>query len=559
MHCIYLISTGEIIQDARFIFEMGYSIDLYPSTQDTSQLLDTRYDESATYIGRPPESCERAHVRSLRASFMRMITDTRFESHDDSLIFCESDALPCIPARDVAPLIEQLLDTHPEADVIRLYHTAQIRDEVSQRTLPADVHFFPLVADAQRDANTPAVWGTRALIIPKRSRAKVARLFAEYRLPIDITLEAAQGKGELSILTCSSNLFVQRRRTQRPSPYNIALLLSSYKRYTDLQRQIWCIMDQDTPHPYHLFVAAKGIPESLFHSHLYPQFAHFIEQGRLTLRHYPNKNQLSNLLDTIRDLDITPYDLFAKLDDDDLYSRRYLSSLQSYHQHLPRDLGSYYSGCGYYLQSIEGFPRYMQAGYFCHGPTITMPPQVLQHLLTLEAQSGSTPQLGITIAGQYFSHGHGFTEDKLIDHINRAEHACNRATYIDMLGYHDSFCISQNAPSVMRGNYLARDFQQQNSHINTDPHKHEIILEAIHPQWGGLLRLFQNQVCHLNTQSTGELLHYDGTQLTVQWHHWGKEQFVKRDDGIFQLVPPENFPAQTLSDQHHTTPTQQTT
>ena len=67
----------------------------------------------------------------------------------------------------------------------------------------------------------------------------------------------------------------------------------------------------------------------------FPQFQEFIDEGRLTLRWFPNKNQLSNLADTIRGLDTTDYELFVKIDDDDFYGRDYLLTINEFHSKSP--------------------------------------------------------------------------------------------------------------------------------------------------------------------------------------------------------------------------------
>lgn len=136
--------------------------------------------------------------------------------------------------------------------------------------------------------------------------------FADYRLPTDIALEAANSNGELHIRVARHNLFYQHERTKKRPACRIAACLSSYRRLTDLQRQIWCMMDQSYEN-FHVFAAVKGIPEATYRKTVLPLFEHFIQEGRLTMRLFPNKNQLSNFLDAIRDLDISDYDLLPKL------------------------------------------------------------------------------------------------------------------------------------------------------------------------------------------------------------------------------------------------------
>lgn len=54
----------------------------------------------------------------------------------------------------------------------------------------------------------------------------------------------------------------------------IAGLLPSYKRFKDLKRQIWRLMDLNTE-DFHLFVAVKGMAEADSRRLLLPQFSHF--------------------------------------------------------------------------------------------------------------------------------------------------------------------------------------------------------------------------------------------------------------------------------------------
>lgn len=89
---------------------------------------------------------------------------------------------------------------------------------------------------------------------------------------------------------------------------------------------------------FHLFVAVKGMSSFIFQSILIPQFQEFIDEGRLTLRWFPNKNQLSNLADTIRGLDTTNYELFLKIDDDDFYGRIIFLPLMSFIRKYPNTI-----------------------------------------------------------------------------------------------------------------------------------------------------------------------------------------------------------------------------
>lgn len=536
MKSIYLISPGEVLEEAHYIKDMGYEIDLYPTTQDTSELTDSRYAESAAYIGRAPETTERAHVRSLRASFIRMLRDNRY-SNNDTLIFSESDSIPCIKAEALQPIVDELLDKHPEADVIRLFDYACFSNSIPEQKVEDSPAFYPMVKSPQCDANSAKVWGTHALIIPCRSREKVANIFADYRLPTDIALEAAHGKGEICVMSCSANLFVQKRRVEQSQPYKIAVILSSYKRFNELQRQIWCMMDQDYPHLYHLFVAVKGMSENTFRKHLYPQFEHFIKEGKLTLRYFPNKNQLSNILDTVREIDVSAYDLFVKIDDDDIYKHNYLSTINSYHEHLPRGMGSYHSGYGSYLRNVGGFPHFVRDVYHSYGPTLVFPPEVLKSLFQYENNPSPFSNIVLNAPWHPELREYGFAEDAVIDRINDHEHCCNRGNFIDKMGHTDSISFSQIHSSVTRGSYISGDFWDKNYSISTNPENNEVVIEVQHPFWNGLIRILANRAIHLGTNDEGDVLEYSENSLKLKWDNAGYEYFIRTPEGYYQLAP----------------------
>lgn len=537
MKCVILTSPGEVIDGALHAMRLGYEVDLYPTTQDTSALLDSRYEESAAYLGRSPESVERSYVRSLRASFIRMLRDERYRDQED-IIFCESDVIPLISAADMKRLVEDTLATHPEADVLRPFQCCMWQQmPKGLSTLPDHASFCRMEQRADRDICTPEVWGTHALIIPARSREKVARLFAEYRLPTDVALSLANGKDELTVYTSSHNFFVQGHRSLKPRSYRIAGLLSSYKRLKDLQRQIWCMMDQDYPN-FHLFVAVKGVSEADFRRVLLPQFRHFIEEGRLTMRLCPNRNQLSNLLDTVRELDVSEYDLFAKIDDDDIYARDYVSLVNRFHSMLPPGIGSHYTGKGGYFWSAKGFPSVAMGGFGLYGPTIVFPKRVLELLQSYEQNPESILPYFCEKDRTYLRSCFSVREDALLDFINRRCGACNRASFIDVQRRGLSLLISQDNPSVLRGGYIEPDMGESLRSTTPSSKGDEHLLFLVHPHWSSPVRLLGNRVRMLTKDEYATVLAFDGSSLRLKWDNWGEELFVMDDSGSFMLAQP---------------------
>lgn len=531
MKCFILATPGEHLEGAAAFHRLGYQTDLVPSTQDLTSLTDEREEEWIPYLNCHPATTERRHVRSLRASFIRMLRSTSVEN-DDMLIFGESDACPVVPASRIREALQSDMAAHPKTDVFRLFHHAEWS---CPRDVPENIPVsFEQFITGNTDANTPYVWGTHALVIPAKSREKVARIFAAYRLPIDIALEAANSNGELNIRTASHNLFYQKPRQSSPSTdRKIALCLTSYKRLPDLQRQLWAMMDQSYAR-LHVFAAVKGIPESTFHRVLYPKFAHFIEEGRLTMRLFPNKNQLSNLLDTVRDLDTSSYDLFAKIDDDDIYDRDYIRLVNEYHRYLPPHFSSYSSGNGHCLRDCGGAPFLAPYNFICFGPTIVFSPLVLDKLRACELHPTRIPDIAPGAGKGRF----GFTEDRLMDIIMQATGSCNRYRYQKAGTVPASVVIRQGNPSVMRGGLVPHDFRSRNDDLKAERGVSERIVEIRHPRWHDLLRIMGDRAQRCTGGDEADVLEHNPASITLRWDKWGTESFRLGKNGTFTLYHP---------------------
>ena len=136
-------------------------------------------------------------------------------------------------------------------------------------------------------------------------------------LPPDRALELAAARGTLNIRVAESNLFYQKPRTQRAqavsesnTPESSIAVCLVVRHLENLDRMLSLFMAQ----PYgncHVFAAVKGMTADNFSSLVLPRYEQWIRQGRVTLRHYPGKNQISDLIDTIRGVELSPYDLFV--------------------------------------------------------------------------------------------------------------------------------------------------------------------------------------------------------------------------------------------------------
>lgn len=165
---------------------------------------------------------------------------------------------------------------------------------------------------------------------------------------------------------------------------------------------------------FHLFVAVKGMSSFIFQSILIPQFQEFIDEGRLTLRWFPNKNQLSNLADTIRGLDTTNYELFLKIDDDDFYGRDYLLTINEFHSEIPQHHCSCFKDWSWVHYKYGGISSLQKEFYYVFGASMVLTRSVMERLMACEEH----PEMIHPIV-QRWDHipGHGnigFSEDNFI-------------------------------------------------------------------------------------------------------------------------------------------------
>lgn len=102
---------------------------------------------------------------------------------------------------------------------------------------------------------------------------------------------------------------------------NVAVLISSYKRLTELQHQIYSMVHQ-THAPALILVVVKGFTEYHIKRFLIPKFEGF---DNVRIKCESNKNQLCNLLDCVRGENFEKIDYFLKIDDDDFYPVDYIA------------------------------------------------------------------------------------------------------------------------------------------------------------------------------------------------------------------------------------------
>lgn len=109
----------------------------------------------------------------------------------------------------------------------------------------------------------------------------------------------------------------------------ILVMISSYKRPLLLSGQLIRFANQ-TYDNFDISVSVKGAPEKYVRKTFMQEWQPLLKSGKLRIRFDENKDQLANLLDTIRDVNLEDYDYFCKVDDDDWYAPIYLEEVNEW-------------------------------------------------------------------------------------------------------------------------------------------------------------------------------------------------------------------------------------
>lgn len=325
------------------------------------------------------------------------------------------------------------------------------------------------------------------------------------------------------------------RAAQGGEDLALAVCLSSYKRPQDLQRQLFCLLNQ-TYRNFHLFVAVKGMTPHVFDRVVRPYFREAFEQGLITLRFFPNKNQVSNTIDAIRGLDTEAWDLFVKVDDDELYEPDYLRHISMIHSLLPPGFSSYVHGRVEVMNVFDGFPVMGDMDYHTCGSSLVLSRSVLERMMLCEAEPSRVCELVPTIAAEFRPARFGYCEDQLIRMIMQEHGVANRLPYLHALGSTDHLIIRKGNDSVTRGRLIEDDFKQYNHGIGDDEATREDVLDCAHPQWKGVLRCFRGRARLFPSRDEADILHRSGRDIVLKWDRWGTERFEADEQGIYRLA-----------------------
>lgn len=332
-----------------------------------------------------------------------------------------------------------------------------------------------------------------------------------------------------------------------PAPLRMAACLSSYKRVEDFIRQVLCLMNQSYPH-VHVFAALKGVSRSVAEELVFPILQPFLDAGRLTLRLFPNKDQFSNFLDTVQGFDLSRYDLFAKIDDDDFYDRDYFQHVHDFHATLPAGYSSHHRAGGYVLKKADGFPSLRRTSILCTGAAQVMSRQVMMELVALNDSPDRMRKVLQEFRQQTGLGEIGFMEDQLFQFL-MVKHGCgNIARYLEKQNIRRHIVIQSSNPSVMRGGSLSQGFKQCNRPAPSPPSSHEYVLDMIHPSWRSGLLIFNGKARRLDCEdANARVVLLSHEKVVLEWDDGKRESFVRVSEGVYQYRAEEKFKEAVVS------------
>lgn len=333
-----------------------------------------------------------------------------------------------------------------------------------------------------------------------------------------------------------------------PEHPRVAIICCSYNRFEHLVRQLYWALMQNYEN-CRVFFAVKGLDEYQFNVYLLNEFKPFIDSGKLVLRLFPNKNQLSNMIDPIRDVDLDEFDLFVKIDDDDFYSLSYVGDCVKLHEKYPAD----YSSVVYRRNSLTktDYGGLVTGSHNSNviGNVSIFSKTVMKELADCEKDSEKLSELAQEYgldSGVKF----GQNEDQVLDMLMQRHGLFDRNE-----SSFDNFHLLINAStiSMMRSSehktYLSERFKLCNYTISDDEACWEYVVRMKHPIWERSYILFGGNGYLLDEPETRHfhVLYFDNEFLVVKWLSYGVEAFGKDESGKFVFLEcngrePEEIP-----------------
>ena len=200
--------------------------------------------------------------------------------------------------------------------------------------------------------------------------------------------------------------------------FRYLLMLSSFKRPIFLSGQIYRFLNQSYQN-FDISVSIKGTPNDYgFASTFSREFEKFKKTGKVSVRFDDNGPQLSNLLDTVRHVDLNKYDYFCKIDDDDWYAPDYMSEVNKNLNLIPKEKrtfssSSYHDGL-ILTETLEKTSLWKNATGLT-GPTLCFSQKLIELALRIE----KNPELVAKYIPSEGTWTFKFNEDRFLDALAR--------------------------------------------------------------------------------------------------------------------------------------------
>lgn len=376
MLCVLIVTPG---RDTSFVVarlnELGYEVELYraaPVSEMTQLLTDKDKTEASKFIG--SNSYTYVYPARIRASFVKLLLDKRYEDRDD-VIFCEIDALPLCYAADLKKKLEEIDFNY---DLVKLHKTIEMYGTGYYQVLPSmvdiksseigwesnDINTFKLhyhypVYDLSNCTvfNIKRLFkennyflhghGAHAIYATKDGRKKLAKLFSDLDCPIDGTIWYAAHKGMLNVAIPSFNLFIQSDLRHGPTNKKFLLALRTDADFLNIHRQLYNILAQRYKN-FILVVYASELTQGEINKWIVPAFKTYIDKGKLLIIPGYCSDDYNSVFSFYGDLQQLDFDLFIQLqayadDKDDFffYTPDFLGNINELHRHMQSNVGSW--------------------------------------------------------------------------------------------------------------------------------------------------------------------------------------------------------------------------
>lgn len=221
----------------------------------------------------------------------------------------------------------------------------------------------------------------------------------------------------------------------------ILVIMSSYKRPLLLTGQIIRLANQ-TYKNFDISISIKGAPKEWVEKTFMQEWQDLINSGKLRVRFDENKDQLANLLDPLRDIDISQYDFFCKIDDDDWYAPTYLEEVNEWLNKEDNIILSHSRKATLLRNGDNQVNMYFNSSDLS-GPTMCFSRTLINVALQIEKNPAA---LEPNISAQYITQRKNRNEDALLHKISTM---FGKNQHRDTSPY--NIIYGQQYPSVIRG------------------------------------------------------------------------------------------------------------